>query len=171
MTSEKTLVLSKLRVTSLVQFSALTAIAVFAPLTHNQIITGSLVNATLFIAAATLGFRGATLISFVPSLLALFFGTLPISLAPFIPFIILSNILLVLVFISFRKANYFVRIFSAAALKFLFLFTISSWAFSFLFQGALFKTALIMLGWPQLITALIGGALAYAFLKGSKSIA
>ena len=168
MISEKTMTLSKINTASLAQFGLLLAVAVFAPLAHNQIITGSLVNAALFITAATLGLEGAILISLLPSLFALATGTLPLALAPLIPFIILSNILLVLVFVALKKTNYVFGIFSAAVLKFIFLAAVSSWAINFLFTGKLIKTAALMLSWPQLITALIGGALAYGIVKGGK---
>lgn len=167
---EKTLALTKVNAISLAQFGVLLAVAVLAPLAHNQIITGSLVNATLFITAAILGLESAILISLLPSLFALAAGTLPLVLAPLIPFIILSNILLVLVFTYSKKTNLLFGIFSAAVLKFIFLAAVSSWAINLLFSGKLIKTAAIMLSWPQLITALIGGALAYGLLKSGKLI-
>ncbi|MFA6513900.1 MAG: iron hydrogenase [Patescibacteria group bacterium] len=159
--------INKITLVNLAQFTALLAVAVFAPLSHNQIITGSLVNATLFIAAATIGLEGAILIGILPSTFALLFGTLPIALAPLIPFIILSNILLILVVSSFKKYNSSLVFFSAAVLKFLFLFAVSSWAINLLFHGNLVKTASIMLSWPQLITALIGGLIALVIIKKS----
>lgn len=170
---EKVLVrerINKITLISLAQFTVLLAIAVFAPLSQNQIITGSLVNASLFIAAATLGLEGAILIALLPSSFALLFGTLPAPLAPLIPFIVLSNILLVLIVVSFKKTNKLFLFFSAAVIKFLFLFTVSTWAINLLFQGNLVKTASVMFSWPQLLTALIGGALALVIMKINASI-
>lgn len=168
MSFEKAIVISKINIVSLAQFAVLLAVAVFAPLAHNQITTGSLVNATLFITAAILGLESAILLSILPSLFALAVGTLPFALAPLIPFIMLSNILLVLVFTSLKKTNYLFGIFSAAVLKYIFLFVVSSLAVNLLFTGKIVKAASLMLSWPQLITALIGGALAYSILKGGK---
>jgi hypothetical protein len=165
-----TLAINKITFLSLTQFTALLVVAVFAPLFSNQLVTGSLVNASLFIAAATLGLEGAILIGLLPSTFALLFGTLPIALAPVIPFIILSNILLVLVIASFKKSNYWLSFPLAAIIKFIFLFTVSNWAFNLLFQGNLAKPIAIMLSWPQLITALIGALLAIIVLQAGKFI-
>ncbi|MEI6835547.1 MAG: iron hydrogenase [Candidatus Falkowbacteria bacterium] len=165
MTFEKTLALPKIDTASLARFTALLSVAILAPLVHNQILTGSLVNATLFIAAATLGLGAAVLISFLPSLFALLTGTLPLALAPLLPFIMLSNILLVLSFTAFSKSNFWWRISLAATLKFVFLYLVSSLAVKLLFGGALIGVATIMLSWPQLLTALLGGVLAFVVLK------
>jgi len=117
MALEKVLTISKTNLVTLAQFIVLLSAAVFAPLIHNQIITGSIVNATLFVAATTLGLEGAILIALLPSLFALAAGTLPMPLAPLIPFIMLSNILLILIFSSFTKINYWFRAAVAAVLK------------------------------------------------------
>jgi len=165
MTFEKTLALAKTDTISLVKFITLLSVAVLAPFIHNQFLTGSLVNATLFIAAATLGLGGAVLISFLPSLFALLTGTLPLALAPLLPFIMLSNLVLVLSFTALKKTNFWWRISLAAALKFIFLYIISSLAVNLLFHGALAGVALTVLGLPQLLTALLGGTLAFLVLK------
>lgn len=165
MTAEKSWLLNRVTTKSLVQFATLLGIAVLAPFFHSQIITGSLVNATLFIAAATLGLEGAILVGLLPSLFALSAGTLPLALAPLIPFIILSNILLVLVFSSLKSVNYWWSMLSAAFLKFIFLGAVSTWAINLLFTGGLAGAAATMLSWPQLISALVGGVLAGLVLR------
>jgi hypothetical protein len=158
---------NKITLVNLAQFATLLAIAVFAPVFHNQIITGSLVNASLFLAAATLGLEGAILIGLLPSAFALLFGTLPMVLTPIIPFIILSNILLILFVVSFKEYHKGLVFLGAAVMKFLFLFLVSSWAISLLFKGNLAHTASIMFSWPQLLTALIGGTIALVIIKKS----
>jgi len=170
MVSEKYLILNKIRISSLAQFTLLLTVAVFAPVFHNQILTGSLVNATLFIAAAVLGLEGAILIGLLPSLFALMVGTLPFALAPLIPFIMLSNILLVTSFVYLKKTNYWLKIISAALLKFIFLFAVSTLVINLLFKGKIAGLAATMLSWPQFLTALLGGVLAYLVLKGGKFI-
>ena len=102
----KTLVFKKETGLILAQFASLVGIATLAPLLGQQAITGSIVNATLFISVMLLGVQGAVLIGLVPSLLALSVGLLPSILAPMIPFIIMGNILLVIVFNHFKERSY-----------------------------------------------------------------
>ncbi|HZJ41345.1 MAG TPA: ECF transporter S component [Candidatus Saccharimonadales bacterium] len=162
----KAIAISRANVVTLAQFLVLLSAAIFAPLAHSQIITGSIVNATLFIAAATLGLEGAIMIGVLPSFFALLAGTLPMPLAPLIPFIILSNAVLIITFIYLKKNNYWLKIVVAAGLKFIFLSSISLLVIKLLFTGKIVVAAATMLSWPQLITALIGGALAYMVLQG-----
>ncbi len=163
---EKTLVISKTNIVSLVQFLVLLSAAIFAPLAHSQIITGTIVNATLFIAAVTLGLEGAIMIGILPSFFALLAGTLPAALMPLIPFIILSNTLLVITFIYLKKTNYWLKAVAAVGLKFIFLSSVSFFVINLLFKGKIAVVAATMLSWPQLITALSGAALAGLVLKG-----
>lgn len=162
----KALTISRANVATMAQFLVLLSAAIFAPLAHNQLLTGSIVNATLFIAAATLGLEGAIMIGILPSFFALLAGTLPAPLAPLIPFIILSNAILVITFIYLKKTNFWLKAIAAASLKFIFLSSVSFFIINLLFQGKIAAAAATMLSWPQLITALLGGALAYLVLKG-----
>ena len=73
---------------------------------HNQFITGPIINATLFLAAAILGSGPAILIGLVPSVVALSSGLLPVHLAPMVPFIMISNAILILVFNYLKKINF-----------------------------------------------------------------
>ncbi len=138
------------------QFVLLLSLSIAAPLAHNQIITGSIVNAILFIAVATLGITGAGLICLIPSIFALLAGTLPTPLIPFIPFIMLANIILVLSFNYLKRYRLWLGIVSAALLKFSFLFLISFGAS---------QIVATVLGGTQLLTALLGGLIAYFVLK------
>jgi hypothetical protein len=92
------------------------------------------------------------------------------ALAPLVPFIILSNILLVLFVVSFKNDSKWWVFPSAAIIKFLFLFSTSIWAIELLFHGSLVKTASVMFSWPQLVTALIGGAIALVLIKKSANM-
>lgn len=158
-------VLSKINLASSTQFLVLTTIAVGAPLLQNQFITGSLVNATLFVAASVLNIQGAALICLLPSLIAISVGTLPSALSPLLFDIMIGNILLVTTFITLKNLNYWLRIVAASVVKFIFLFSISSLLINELFPEKLASNFLIMMSWPQLITALIGGSLAYFITK------
>lgn len=166
--SERAISANGIKIVTLVQFLVLLSAAIFAPLAHNQIITGSIVNATLFIAAATLGLEGAIMIGVLPSFFALLAGTLPMMLAPLIPFIILSNAVLIITFIYLKKTNYWLKIIIAAGFKFIFLSTASLLITKLLFSGKIAMVATTMFSWPQLLTALIGGVLAGMILQRPK---
>jgi len=67
--------------------AALTMTAVVAPLFGQQLVTGTIVNATLFLAVMLAGLRGAAAVAVVPSLIALAVGTLPAVMAVMVPYI------------------------------------------------------------------------------------
>ena len=165
----KTLVLKKERVLILAQFTALIGVATLAPLLGQQAITGPIVNATLFISAMLLGVQGAVLIGLVPSLLALSVGLLPSILAPMIPFIMMGNIILVMVFDYLKERNFWLGVVSASILKFVFLFSTSSIIVSLLSKKEIASKIVMTMGWLQLLTALAGGLIAYIFLSSIKT--
>jgi len=162
MTETKTLILRK---ANLFYFSILLSLAVFAPLLKFQLVSGSLVNAVLFISTVILGLEGSLLIGLVPSLIALGIGLLPSVLAPMIPFIVTSNAILVLTFNFLRKRNYWLGIISASFLKFLFLFGTSSLMIELFSKKEIAFKAASMMSWLQLFTALSGGLIAYFVLR------
>ena len=170
MNQVKTLIIKKEKIFVLSQFIALVGIATAAPLLHQQAITGPIVNAVLFISVVLLGIRGAVLIALVPSLIALSVGLLSPVLAPMVPFIMTGNIILILVFSYLRKKNYWLAIVSASLLKFLFLWGTSSIVINLLFKKEIAAKIAMMMSWPQLLTALTGGLIAYLFLKSLKKI-
>jgi len=149
----------------LIQFIALMGIATVAPLFHGQPITGPIVNATLFTGVMLLGARNAILIGLIPSLIALSVGLLPPVLAPMIPFIMVSNTLLILVFDYLRGRNYWLGVIVASGIKFLFLFTTSTVVINLLLKKEIASKVAMMMSWPQLYTALLGGIFTYGFLK------
>jgi len=141
-----------------------------APLVKQQLIVGPIVNATLFISAATIGTAGAIMVGLVPSVISLSVGLLPPVLAPVIPFIMISNALLVSVFAIFRKRNFFLGIVAASVVKYLFLYATSSMVISLLLKKEVASSVAQMMSWPQLVTALAGGVLAWVSLRGAKRI-
>ncbi len=179
----KVLILDKTKITSLVYFTALLGISIIAPLFHFQPITGPIVNACLFIATAILGVQAGIMLGLLPSLVALSVGTLPTPLSPMVPFIMVSNAIMVVAFAYFAEGTEFLRrpskelgsfqspfrllagIISASVLKFLFLFSTSYIVVHLIAQKPIAKTAATMMSWPQLTTALLGGLIAFAFLK------
>jgi len=169
----KTLALNKTKTLSLVYFSALLGVSIVAPLFHFQPITGPIVNACLFIATAILGVQAGIMLCLLPSLVALSVGALPTPLAPMIPFIMASNAIMVVIFAnitrkelgSFFPLNFFVGVALAGISKFLFLFSTSYIVIHLISQKPIAQKASQMMSWPQLTTALLGGLIAFAFLK------
>ena len=158
---EHALSLNKKITLSLAQFIVLLLVVCFAPLIGNQIITGTIVNAALLMSVILLGMRGAVLLSLLPSLVSLSFGLLPMVMAPMVPFIIMGNIILVYVFNLLREKNFFLGLIPGALLKFSFLFLISNFVISFFVKQAVADKVALMMSYPQLITALMGGLLVY----------
>jgi hypothetical protein len=146
-------------------FASLVGIASLAPVLKQQLITGSIVNALLILSLVILGREAAILIAFLPSVVSLFLGFLPLVLAPFLPFIITGNIILVLVFGFLRKKNYWLAMVSAGFLKFVFLAVSSSVIINLFIKGPAAKQLVFMMSWPQLLTVICGGFLAYSLLK------
>ena len=116
----KAITLEKISAHTMVKFGTLLFIVSLAPVINHQLITGTIVNATLFVSVMIFGVYPALFIAFVPGLIALVSGLLPMVMAPIIPFIVISNIILVLTF-NTMKFNYWIKVISASFLKFLFL--------------------------------------------------
>ena len=153
-----------------IEFVLLLTVATAAPLFHNQFITGPIVNATLLVAVALLGMRDGILIGLIPSSIALATGLLPPVLAPMIPFIIVGNAILVVTFGYLRNKNYWLGLVSASILKFAFLFGTSSIVINLLANQKVAANVAVMMSWPQLVTALAGGLIAYGFLRSIKKV-
>jgi hypothetical protein len=149
--------------------SAVAAVALL-PLIKQQAVTGTLVNTVLFLAVVWLGFRNALWVCFIPSIFALSSGLLPAILAPFIPFIILSNAVLIGIFEVLRKKNFWLGIVSASFLKFTFLFLTGRLLISFLPERRLVQVISSMMTWPQLFTALFGGIITYIIVRSVPSL-
>jgi len=94
---------------SLILTCLLTGVAILAPFCISQLITGTLVNATLFSAVLLVNFPAAVLVALIPSLIAVSVGTLPAAMAPMVPYIMISNIILAGVFVIFASRQLLVR--------------------------------------------------------------
>ncbi|HOX10709.1 MAG TPA: hypothetical protein P5323_01165 [Candidatus Moranbacteria bacterium] len=161
MNNQNVLAMDRSRIISAVWVVTLVGVAMLAPLLHQQLITGTIVNATLFVAAIILGRRMGIMVGIIPSVIALTVGTLPAVLAPMVPYIMLSNALLILVFIFLKDKNYWLAVCAASFSKFIFLYMVSAFVFGVLTQKVLATMIAQMMSWPQLITALAGGTLAW----------
>ncbi len=144
------------------------ALCFFLPLFvgHPQIVVGIGVNAALILAALNL--KGCKLLPVIllPSLgvlsRGLLFGPLTIFLIYFIPFIWISNALLVFAFKFFKlkyKLNYFLTLFLGIVFKCSFLFVSALLLFKLGIVPAMFLSAM---GYMQIITAICGGLVAFA---------
>lgn len=132
--------------------------AIFAHTPANQWLTGTIVNAILYLAVWRVGLVNAAFVATLPSSIALLRGLLPTPMAALIPYIILSNIILIAVFYASKK-HLSAGVVLASIAKFLFLFAITS---------CFVKVAsplLPMMHWPQLATALAGGLVAIGIRK------
>jgi hypothetical protein len=167
----KIIALNKYQILSLAKFGTLLGVAIIAPLLHQQLITGTIVNAVLFTSTILLGWPAAITIGILPSLFALTFGTLPQPLALMIPFIITSNAILVISFYFLKSKSFWLAVLSASLLKFVFLLATSQIMINIALSGKVAKSIAQMMSWPQLITALLGGILVYSALRLSKRLA
>lgn len=163
----RTRIWEKLKVRDIAWFVGVLAIVAVLPhYVHNQFITGPIVNATLFIAAVILGAGNAILIGLVPSVVALVSGLLPAPLAPMVPFIMISNAIMVIVFTYAKKVNYWAGVTGGALFKYAFLYLTSTIVVGLISnQNIAAKAAATMMAWPQIVTAIVGGIIAFGVLK------
>jgi len=138
---------------------------------NNNYIVGPLVNAALLVATAATGLWGATAISVIaPFVSAL---TNKAAIAPLIlsfsPFIALGNFVYVLCFFLLSKKNKVVGVIIGSIVKFGLLFASIS-AFIRVMNVEEKSAAVLtsLFSWPQLFTALVGGAIALFVIKTLK---
>jgi len=141
--------------------AGLVGAAVIAPLFGQQLVTGTIVNAALFLAVILAGFRAAALVAIIPSLIALAVGTLPAPMAAMVPYIMASNIALAGIFSLLRKTNYWLAASVAILAKFAILVLAAVAVLTAIAHGSIALALASMMGWPQLITAILGSTLAY----------
>jgi len=144
---------------------SLAVLTVVPAFIHSQWITGPMVNAILLISAVLIGPMEAVFLGLMPSTVALAAGLLPLPLAPMVPFIMIGNAILIAVFHYSYKKNIYASIGAAALLKFAFLHFSVVLIMSKLLNSAFTAKLAVMMSWPQLFTAVIGGVIAYMFLK------
>ena len=160
-------VLEKVKYKEIVWFVGLLAVAVVLPhYIHNQFITGPIVNAMLFIAVMTVGAGNAILIGLIPSVVALISGLLPVPLAPMVPFIMISNAIMIIVFSYFRKVNFWGGVMGGTLFKYAFLYLTSTVVVGLISNHNIaVKAAATMVAWPQIVTAIAGGIIAFGIIK------
>ena len=125
----------------------------------------------LFLTAMLFGNPAGILLGCLTPTIAVIRGQLPAMLAPMVPFIAVANSILVIVFTLFvkqiRKKNAlhksfqtYLGIFAASLAKFSVLFVSVKIILPFVFSIKLPDKVLVLMSFPQFITAIIGGILA-----------
>lgn len=145
-----------------------------------QPLTGPMINMILFLTVILLNLKAGIVLGIITPLVALWRGQLPAILAPMVPFIILGNVLLIVVFVGCMR--YFrikleqeitlidlvkeaAAIFFSSVVKAIFLYSTARFFVPILFGAELPAPVLFMMATPQFITALIGGFFALAVIK------
>ncbi|MBN2479813.1 MAG: hypothetical protein JXA94_06260 [Parachlamydiales bacterium] len=149
-------------------FSLFISIAIFSPLLKNKIIVGTIVNATLIVSTCILGIRTTIFVGLLPSLIALSTGLVNPVLFALVPFIMISNALLIVVFGSLRKHDYLFALILASAVKCSFLFLIGFVASKGPINSFVISNIYSMISYHQIITVLLGDVVALILLKGFK---
>lgn len=145
---------------------------------NNQLITGSIVNLILIISAMTCGMATGLSVGVISPIVAKFF-----AIGPFwtlIPFIIIGNCVLIAIWhvignqnFKSKKLSYVLAMVVASLLKFISLYYgIVKFAIPTLLDIPEKRAAILsnMFSVPQLVTALIGGALAIIILPILKPV-
>lgn len=131
-----------------------------------QLLTGTIINALLFVTASQLKPKALIPLLILPSLGAfshgVLFGPLTMFLIYFIPIIWLGNYALVTIFTAMKSYPFSIRILLSATIKSLLLYVVAQVYFSAHIVPQVFVTSM---GMFQFITAILGGFTAYFIIK------
>ncbi|OPZ93739.1 MAG: hypothetical protein BWY74_01008 [Firmicutes bacterium ADurb.Bin419] len=137
---------------------------------YSSFIVGPLVNACLLISTGLVGIYSGAVISVLSPFGALLTGAAyPLVFAPFIA---LGNFVLVLLFYIFKEKRV-IGVISGAIAKFVVIYGSLLYVipyFKLMPTNMALKLAGFSFGWPQLVTALIGGAIAIPIIKRIKRL-
>jgi predicted membrane protein len=165
------------KVKKLVRASLLLAIAIIIQILGknipeiNQFLVGPIVNAILIITAFVCGTWWGIGVGVLTPVIAWLVGQLPGPMAPFIPFIMIGNALFVIFFGILKnqqKWGKYIGLILGSFVKFLFLsFSAAKLitVFNIGIQQKIASKLVIMMGIPQLITALIGSIISLVLIK------
>lgn len=141
----------------------------------NQFFVGPIVNAVLLISVFYCGTLYGVAIGALTPIMAFLVGQLASPMMPFIPFIMIGNILYVLLFSPFVKKSVpskCMGIILGSVVKFAFLYGSALKLvplFKIGFKPVVYKKLVFMMGIPQLITAIIGGIIAIVIIAIMKN--
>jgi hypothetical protein len=135
-----------------------------APPVFTTFLIGSLVNSCILIAVERASLSGAIMIAIVTPLMAYVQQLLLLPL--FIVPVALGNSLFAVVYWLLRKRRTWVRIGVAAATKGILMYSCFAVLLSLLaLPEQASKAILFVMSWPQFVTAVVGGLIAYAVNK------
>ena len=164
--------MKKINVASITKLALLLAIIamiqMFGRLIPNgNLVVGSIVNACLLIAVATVGLRGAAILSFLAPFTSLISNHAPIAAAllPFAPVIVVGNFVYAAIFYYMMKKNKIAGVALGSVAKFGILYVGVTVFLSLMSFPKFAAVLLVLFSWPQLITALIGGFIALTVIK------
>ncbi|MDZ7330808.1 MAG: hypothetical protein ONB13_01020 [candidate division KSB1 bacterium] len=137
-----------------------------------QPVTGPLINLILFITATSLNWMAGCLLGSLTPLMALIRGQIPTVLGILVPFIATANVILVSVYCLFHlfltrfsrlssSLTLAIAIILAAISKYLFFVITLKFILPLIFHYRIPEPIAFIFMTPQLVTALIGGALFY----------
>jgi len=163
--------MSKVETKNIVKTSMLLATAIVIQLLGrtfpqiNQFLVGPVINTILILTTFICGLKWGVLTSLLTPILAWLVGQLAPPMAPFVPFIIIGNLVYVISFGIFSKYKYgnYLGIIIGSIFKYLFLSLSATKVIQFLginMPIKIFEKLAIMMSTPQLITALCGGIFA-----------
>jgi hypothetical protein len=130
-----------------------------------QIVMGSLVNLCLIVAAGIAGVWSGVIISVIAPVVSLALGHMP--LAWLLPFVMIGNALIVVIYWLFMKKSQILGFTVGAAAKTAFLWAgVVLAGLSFLGASeAQAKAISLAYSWPQLITGIVGGVISLPIVK------
>lgn len=135
---------------------------------YNNFIVGPVVNAVIIIATASAGIWSGAAISVIAPLVSALTNKAAIAplIIAFSPFIIIGNLIIALCYFLLRKKSKVGGLAAGAVLKFAFLYaSISVFTSVVEMKPQVAATLTNLFSWPQLLTAVIGGAAAFIVLK------
>ncbi len=139
-----------------------------------QPITGPLINLVLFLTVLLLDIKAAVLVGILTPIIALWRGQLPPILAPMIPFIMLGNAVLVILFglgkkiLQNSRFSLLLNLMAATIgsfFKFLIIYSSARLVVPLLFGIRFSEKILLVMALPQFITALAGGFIAISIFN------
>ncbi|EQB87026.1 uncharacterized membrane protein YuzA (DUF378 family) [Clostridium punense] len=163
--------MSKFQTQDLIKTSMLLAIAIVIQVLGrnfpqiNQFFVGPIINSILILTTILCGLKWGICTGALTPILAWLVGQLLPPMAPFIPFIVMGNIIYVILFASVSKIRYgsYLGILLGSFGKYLFLSLSASKLVTLLgvnIPAKVLAKLTIMMSTPQLITGLAGGILA-----------
>ncbi len=136
------------------------------PAEVDQFVVGSLVNLCLIVAAVVVGFKGGLIVAILTPVIAFLQNVLPNPVM--VPFVALGNAVIVVVIAILYKKNKYIAMGAGALCKFIVLYiTVVHIAIPVFMANApapMKQAMSAKFSFPQLVTALIGGALALIIL-------